>query len=112
LHKLIIALGIIELLAPAVVLGQTIPPTTGQTTGLSGPATASASEEVIVTGTRQQGRTRQQSPAPIDVISAAELRQTGQQNVFDALNKSCPRSISPALVSTPPAWCARHVCAA
>ena len=90
MHKLIIALGIIELLAPAVVLGQTIPPTTGQTTGLSGPATASASEEVIVTGTRQQGRTRQQSPAPIDVISAAELRQTGQQNVFDALNKILP----------------------
>ncbi len=57
---------------------------TGQT-----PAAAPA-EDVIVTGTRQLGRTKQQSPAPVDVISATELQATGEQNVFDALNKVLP----------------------
>ena len=47
-------------------------------------------EDVIVTGTRQQGRTKQASPAPVDVISSAELQKTGEQNVFDALNKVLP----------------------
>ena len=64
------------------------------------PASATASEaaapnlgtpeDVIVTGTRQQGRTKAESPAPVDVISAAELQRTGEQNVFDALNKVLP----------------------
>ena len=47
-------------------------------------------EDVIVTGTRQQGRTRQTSTAPVDVISATELQNTGQQNVFDALTTLLP----------------------
>ncbi len=50
----------------------------------------SAPEDVIVTGTRQQGRTKNESPAPVDVISAADLQATGEQNVFDALNKVLP----------------------
>ncbi len=49
-----------------------------------------AQEDIIVTGTRQQGRTKAESPAPVDVISAAELERTGQQNVFDALNTILP----------------------
>ncbi len=49
-----------------------------------------APEDVIVTGTRQLGRTKQESPAPVDVISAAELQRTGQENVFDALNTILP----------------------
>jgi iron complex outermembrane receptor protein len=53
-------------------------------------APSAAPEEVIVTGTRQAGRTRQESPAPVDVISAKELQATGEQNVFDALNKVLP----------------------
>jgi iron complex outermembrane receptor protein len=52
--------------------------------------TQAAPEEVIVTGTRQQGRTKNDSPAPVDVISGADLRQTGEQNLFDALNKIVP----------------------
>jgi iron complex outermembrane receptor protein len=36
------------------------------------------------------GRTKAQSPAPVDVISATELQATGEQNVFDALNKVLP----------------------
>ena len=49
-----------------------------------------AQEDIIVTGTRQQGRTKAESPAPVDVISATELERTGQQNVFDALNTLLP----------------------
>ncbi len=46
--------------------------------------------DTIQTGTRQLGRTKQDSPAPIDVITAAQLAATGQQNVFDALNTLLP----------------------
>ena len=53
-------------------------------------ATGAAPEEVIVTGTRQQGRTKNDSPAPVDVISGAALQATGEQNVFDALAKVLP----------------------
>ncbi len=57
---------------------------------------APAAEDVIVTGTRQLGRTKQASPAPVDVITQADLQRTGQQNVFDALNKLLPSFEIPA----------------
>jgi iron complex outermembrane receptor protein len=53
-------------------------------------AEAASGEAIIVTGTRQTGRTKANSPAPVDVISAADLQATGEQNVFDALNKVLP----------------------
>ena len=53
-------------------------------------SSAAQPEEVIVTGTRQLGRTKNESPAPVDVISGADLQATGEQNVFDALNKVLP----------------------
>ena len=54
-------------------------------------------QDIIVTGTRQQGRTKQESPSPIDVISQADLQRTGQQNVLDALNALLPSLSFPAL---------------
>ncbi len=54
-------------------------------------------QDIIVTGTRQLGRTAQEAPAPVDVISAAELQATGQQNVLDALNRVLPSLSLPAL---------------
>ncbi len=69
------------------------------TGGQSSDATASnanAPEDVIVTGTRQLGRTKQSSPAPVDVISGADLQRTGEQNVLDALNKLLPSLELPA----------------
>ena len=85
----------IAALAPAVAVGQTVPAPTAVTTGTvvadaSSPPSGNVAEDVIVTGTRQQGRTKQASPAPVDVISQADLQKTGQQNVFDALNKLLP----------------------
>jgi len=53
-------------------------------------AQGAAPEEVIVTGTRQFNRTKNDSLAPVDVISGAQLQATGEQNLFDALNKVLP----------------------
>jgi iron complex outermembrane receptor protein len=65
-------------------------PSTTDVPPASGSGQQAAPEQVIVTGTRQQGRTKNDSPAPVDVISGAELRKTGEQNLFDALNKIVP----------------------
>jgi iron complex outermembrane receptor protein len=73
----------------------TVPATT-TTPAADATASSAAPEEVIVTGTRQQGRTKAESPAPVDVISAAALQATGEQNVFDALNKILPSFDLPA----------------
>ncbi len=83
-------------LLPAAALAQ-LAPTPG-VTALGAAAQPSEStapnlgapEDIIVTGTRQAGRTKADSTAPVDVISAAELQRTGQQNVFDALNTLLP----------------------
>ena len=91
---------------PTTLLAQGSPvaaatPTLSDAATATTPASAQSSlsgapEDVIVTGTRQQGRTKQNSPAPVDVISAADLQRTGQQNVFDALNKLLPSLELPA----------------
>jgi iron complex outermembrane receptor protein len=82
------------LLVPVSLQAQTassVPPPDPAVSALSSTATPPApAEDVIVTGTRQQGRTKQESPAPVDVISGKELQATGQQNLFDALNKVLP----------------------
>jgi iron complex outermembrane receptor protein len=95
-HWFLTTTALLGLAIPAVAFAQTAT-TTNTTTGATpaasdAPAAAadSAPEEVIVTGTRQQGRTKAESPAPVDVISGADLQATGQQNLFDALNKVLP----------------------
>jgi iron complex outermembrane receptor protein len=88
---LITTTSVLALMVPVVAGAQTATGTVPATT--TAPADTSASsqpEEIIVTGTRQQNRTKQDSPAPVDVISAAELQATGEQNVFDALDKVLP----------------------
>jgi iron complex outermembrane receptor protein len=76
--------------ASPTVVAQADTSATTTATAAAADAPAAAPEEVIVTGTRQSGRTKQQSPAPIDFISAKDLQATGEQNVFDALNKVLP----------------------
>jgi iron complex outermembrane receptor protein len=75
---------------PAAVHAQTAPAPLATTATPADAAPSAETEQIIVTGTRQLGRTKQDSPAPVDVISAAELERTGQQNVFDALNTLLP----------------------
>ena len=91
----------LAIMLPAAAQAQTMPASSIQPLSANSAASANGgseanqlpgqnSEDIIVTGTRQQGRTRQESPAPVDVISAKELTLTGQQNVFDALNVLLP----------------------
>jgi iron complex outermembrane receptor protein len=86
-------------LIPTALRAQTVPAPTApslSTTDTAAAPAAAPAEDIIVTGTRQLGRTRAESPAPVDVISGAELERTGQQNVFDALNTLLPSFDLPA----------------
>jgi iron complex outermembrane receptor protein len=62
----------------------------------TGGATGSA-DTVIVTGTREEGRTARSSATPIDVISAEDLAATGQSNLLDALKDIAPSIGTPAV---------------
>lgn len=53
-------------------------------------ATADAVDTLIVTGSRAQGRTVENSPAPIDVLSATDIRAANQTNLLDVLNTLTP----------------------
>jgi iron complex outermembrane receptor protein len=88
----LLATAALVALIPAALRAQTVPAPTAPSISATDTAAAPAApaEDIIVTGTRQLGRTRQSSPAPVDVISGAELTATGEQNVFDALNKVLP----------------------
>ncbi len=53
-------------------------------------AEQSVGDEIIVTGTRQTDRTVTQSLAPIDVLTAEDLRPSGKQSVRDLLGTLVP----------------------
>ena len=53
-------------------------------------APANTGESVIVTGTRSLGRKARDSTSPIDVITSATLRRSGQPNLADALVRTDP----------------------
>jgi iron complex outermembrane receptor protein len=93
IHKSLLLAGVaLTVLTPGLLRAQTAAVETAQPAPPPAPAAAATTtdQEIIVTGTRQTGRTKANSPAPVDVISAADLQATGEQNVFDALNKVLP----------------------
>jgi len=94
----LLATAALVALIPAALRAQTVPAPTAPSISATDTAAAPAAptEDIIVTGTRQLGRTKAESPAPVDVISGAELERTGQQNVFDALNTLLPSFDLPA----------------
>lgn len=51
---------------------------------------ASEDENIIVTGTRSANVSARMSTSPVDVISAAELKRTGQIDLRDALARTVP----------------------
>ncbi|MCQ8241806.1 TonB-dependent receptor plug domain-containing protein [Rhizosaccharibacter radicis] len=53
-------------------------------------AAAGSGEQIIVTGTRDPHQTARTSISPVVVISAAQLRQTGQTDLRDALVQVAP----------------------
>ncbi|NPD65234.1 TonB-dependent receptor [Lichenicola cladoniae] len=69
---------------PAAQAGVSTPTTRADTR----PATSE--ESVIVTGTRVTGKLARQSLSPIDVVSSRALRETGQNNLRDALMQLLP----------------------
>jgi len=52
--------------------------------------------EVIVTGTRQKGMEAAQSPAPIQIVGAKELKDTGQPTLVNALAQLVPSLVAQA----------------
>ena len=62
----------------------------GSGAGAAVPAAADQGESVIVTGTRSLNRKARDSTSPIDVISAATLRRSGQVNLDEQLTKTDP----------------------
>lgn len=59
------------------------------------PVDSTGEESVIVTGTRETGRKARQSLAPIDVVSAKQISQTGQPNLREALAQLLPSLTMP-----------------
>ena len=54
------------------------------------PAKTAEVEELVVTGTRTEGRTRLETLAPVDVVSAEALQQRGTTELATALATSVP----------------------
>jgi iron complex outermembrane receptor protein len=88
--RLLSTAAFVVLALPAAVHAQTAPAPLATDVASSAAAPTADTEQVIVTGTRQTGRTKLNSDAPVDTISGAELQKTGEQNIFDALNKLVP----------------------
>jgi iron complex outermembrane recepter protein len=73
-------------------LALTTAPAMAQTAAAPAPAKPEAenSAEVIVTGTRAAGRTRLDTIAPVDVVSASALGQSGTTELNQALSSNVP----------------------
>lgn len=54
------------------------------------PTEAQASDDIIVTGTRAEGRSRLDSASPVDVLGGATLRQQGTTELAQALSAVAP----------------------
>ncbi|GGF39148.1 ligand-gated channel [Aliidongia dinghuensis] len=66
-----------------------------------GQAAGNSTEEIIVTGTRAAGRTALTSSAPVDVIDAERLDETGYQDLGRALEFAEPSVNFPRAQTTP-----------
>lgn len=81
----------------ATGLAVTAPPTHADTAAVDTTTSdQQAPQEVIVTGTRQKGVEAAQSPTPIQIIGAGELRATGQPNLINALAQLVPSLVAQA----------------
>lgn len=77
--------------APAVAQQATPPVEEAENAPTAGAATpADESNEIIVTGTRAEGRTRLDSASPVDVLSAASLQRQGTTELGAALAAVAP----------------------
>jgi iron complex outermembrane receptor protein len=79
-------------LAATPAFGQEAPPTTPSTAAPDDVAEQAvpSEETIVVTGTRSAGRTVENSPVPVDVLSAAAITEGGQVETNKILNKLVP----------------------
>lgn len=68
-----------------------------------------AVSELVVTGLRGQARTIIDSPAPIDVVSAEQLSDTGKQGLKEVLNTLLPSFNLPGINGGGTSWTVRSV---
>ena len=95
-----IALAIATLLASHATLGRAEEAAVSATPVADSKADASAESsmnKVIVTGTRKVGTRLRDSAAPISVVSATDLAETGASNLFDAMTALVPSYNSQSL---------------
>jgi iron complex outermembrane receptor protein len=95
-----IAIAIATLLASHATLGQAQESAATETPPAESKADASAESsmnKVIVTGTRKVGTRLRDSAAPISVVGAADLAETGASNLFDAMTALVPSYNSQSL---------------
>lgn len=63
---------------------------------------ASEDEEIVVTGSRFGGRTRTESPTPVDSLSLDELRQGGRVELLQMLKVQVPSFSTPRPIASGP----------
>lgn len=85
-EKKLLAAGIASLFAGAA-FAQSSPPVAGEA---AAPPAASESATVVVTGTRVSNRTALDTSAPVDVISAESIKNTGVPEISQALSVALP----------------------
>ncbi len=78
-----IAQSVVAPTAPPVSGGAVVAPASGQ-------SDVQAGQEIIVTGTRGQPRTVQNSPVPVDVIGEKELQSVSYTDTLDVLKTAIP----------------------
>jgi iron complex outermembrane receptor protein len=88
------AMALILILAASGARAQTTV-AQAETASAAGPESGGLGE-VIVTGTRQSGLVAADSPAPIQIVSAAELAATGKPDVMSALQNLVPSFVEQA----------------
>ena len=83
---------IAAILQPAVTMAAEAAPaaTAAETASADDGPSDSATESVIVTGTRETNVKARDSVAPIDVLPASALQATGATNLRDALERALP----------------------
>ncbi|WP_177307259.1 TonB-dependent receptor plug domain-containing protein [Pseudoduganella namucuonensis] len=95
-----IALAVAALLASHAAPGLAQEAAAGETAPAESKADASVStamDKVIVTGTRKVGTRLRDSAAPISVVDASDLLQTGSSSLFDAMTALVPSYNSQSL---------------
>ena len=93
-------------LASTPVLAQSGAPNASQA-GVD--AADAAVSELVVTGLRGQARSIVDSPAPIDVVSAEQLSDTGKQGLKEVLNTLLPSFNLPGVNGGGTSWTVRSV---